>query len=105
MPINTQQLPSETSNDVVMIEEVHRPTRNNESIDITTVPKSSNNRSVSMEIDEILPGTSRSKPNPPSRVLTFHISLEKAIHTISCPEYNTLGNYQLIRYRKTFHLN
>lgn len=101
MPINTQQLPSETSNDVVMIEEVHRPTRNNESIDITTVPKSSNNRSVSMEIDEILPGTSRSKPNPPSRVLTFHISLEKAIHTISCPEYNTLGDLKRIIWEKT----
>lgn len=93
MPINTQQLPSETSNDVVMIEEVHRPNRNNDSIEITSVTKSlTNNRSTGMEIDEILPGTSRSKPNLPSRMLTFHITLDKTIHTITTSESSTLGN-------------
>lgn len=93
MPINTQQLPSETSNDVVMIEEVQRPNRHNDSIEITSITKSTNNRSTGMEIDEILPGTSRSKPNPPSRVLTFHITHDKSVHTINCLETNTLGKF------------
>ena len=89
MPINTQHLPSEASNDVVMIEEVHGP-RNSDSPEITCISKTINS-STSMEIDESLPGTSRPRPTPPPRVLTFHITHDEAVHTINCLETCTLG--------------
>ena len=91
MPINTQQLPSEASNDVVMVEEVQGPNRNSDSPEITCVKKKTNNSSTSMEVDESLPGTSRPKPIPPPRVLTFHITHDKTVHTINLLESSTLG--------------
>ncbi|XP_033213036.1 FAS-associated factor 1 [Belonocnema kinseyi] len=99
MPINTQHLPSEAGNDVVMIEEVQGP-RNSDSPEITCVSRTINT-STSMEIDESLPGTSRPKPVPPPRVLTFHITHDKTVHKILSLESCTLGDLKLSIWEKT----
>jgi len=92
MPQTTQQLPSEMTPDIEMVEEIKVTPRSSSSSKLQTVQNSKNTGAVKADIVEnAKPGTSRPKSCMKNRTLTFHINYLDNVYKINISDVSTLS--------------
>lgn len=94
MPRGTQQLPSEMTPDIEMVEEIKATPRSSSSSKLQTAQSS---RKIATRVDIIesaKPGTSRSKSCMRNRTLTFHINYLDTVYKINLSELSTLSKWR-----------
>lgn len=89
MPHGTQQLPSEISPDIEMIEEIERMPHSS-TLSSQTVCTSKNNSKVDV-VENSKPGTSKPKSCVRGRTLTFHIIHLNNEYEINLSEQSSLS--------------
>lgn len=97
MPRGTQQLPSEMTPDIEMVEEIKATPRSSSSSKLQVAQNSKKIGTIKADIIESAkPGTSRPKSCMRNRMLTFHLNYLDNVYKINLPELSTLskcGNY------------
>lgn len=94
MPQTTQQLPSEMTPDIEMVEEI-KVTPRSSSSKLQVVQNSKKTASTKADVVEnAKPGTSRPKSCMKNRTLTFHINYLDNVHKINLSELSTLSKYR-----------
>lgn len=84
MPRGTQQLPSERSPDIEMIEEIERtPLSSSSSSQSVQETKSNSKMDV---VENSKPGTSKPKNCGKARMITFHVNYLGVVHEIKLSE-------------------
>jgi hypothetical protein len=92
MPRGTQQLPSEMTPDIEMVEEIKAIPRSSSS----KLQTSQSSRKIATKADAIenaKPGTSRPKSCMKNRTLTFHINYLDNVYKIHLSELSTLSKW------------
>lgn len=91
MPQTTQQLPSEMTPDIEMVEEIKVTPRSSTS-KLQMVQNAKNTGVVKADVVESAkPGTSRPKSCMKNRTLTFHINYLDNVYKINLSELSTLS--------------
>jgi len=99
MPQTTQQLPSEMTPDIEMVEEI-KVTPRSSSSKLQTVQNSKNTGAIKTDIVEnAKPGTSRPKSCMKNRTLTFHINYLDNVYKINISDLSTLSKCRLLIFR------
>ncbi|XP_076245106.1 fas associated factor casp isoform X2 [Calliopsis andreniformis] len=102
VPKATQQLPSEMSPDIEMIEEIKRtPQLSSPSFHIAQESKSTSKMDVVENSIAGLPGTSKPKNCGKARIITFHVHYLSTVHEIKLPEYSSLRDLKCLICEKT----
>lgn len=100
MPQTTQQLPSEMTPDIEMVEEIKVTPRSSTS-KLQTMQNSKKTGAVKTDVAESAkPGTSRPKSCMKNRTLTFHINYLDNVHKINLSELSTLSKCRLSIFRQ-----
>lgn len=100
MPQTTQQLPSEMTPDIEMVEEIKVTPRSASSSKLQVVQNSKKTGPAKADVVESAkPGTSRPKSCMKNRTLTFHINYLDNVHKINLSELSTLSKYRLSIFR------
>ncbi|KAL6264814.1 hypothetical protein P5V15_004909 [Pogonomyrmex californicus] len=101
MPQTTQQLPSEMTPDIEMVEEI-KVTPRSSSSKLQAVQNSKKTVTAKADIVEnAKPGTSRSKSCMKNRILTFHINYLDNIYKLNLSELSTLRDLKQFIWYKT----
>ncbi|XP_071557811.1 FAS-associated factor 1 isoform X2 [Temnothorax nylanderi] len=101
MPQTTQQLPSEITPDIEMVEEIKVTPRSSTS-KLQTVQNSNKPGAVKADVVEnAKPGTSRPKSCMKNRTLTFHINYLDNVYKINLSELSTLRELKQFIWCKT----
>ena len=99
MPRGTQQLPSEMSPDIEMIEEIERMPHSSSSTSQTVhEPKANSKMDV---VENSKPGTSKPKNCAKGRMLTFHVNYLSTVYKINLPEFSCLRDLKQLIWEKT----
>lgn len=93
MPQGTQQLPSEMTSDIEMVEEIKITPHSS----LTKQQTAQNSKKIGTTkadvIENAKPGTSRPKSCMRNRTLTFHINYLDNVYKINLSELSTLSKY------------
>ncbi|XP_078048361.1 fas associated factor casp isoform X2 [Augochlora pura] len=100
MPSDTQQLPSEMSPDIEMIEEIERMPHSSSSSASQTVNDTENSTKVDV-IENSKPGTSKYKNFTRARTLTFCINYLSNVHIINIPESSSVRDLKQLIWERT----
>jgi len=92
MPQGTQQLPSEMTSDIEMVEEI-KVTPHSSSSKQQTAQNSKKIGTKADIVESAKPGTSRPKSCMRNRTLTFHINYLDNVYKINLSELSTLSKY------------
>lgn len=92
---STQQLPSEISPDIEMIEEIERMPQSHSFSSQTNCD--SKNNSIMEVTENSKPGTSKSKTCERERTLTFHVNHLNNEYEINLSEFSSLSKYFIIK--------
>lgn len=96
MPQGTQQLPSEMTPDIEMVEEI-KVIPHSSSTKLQTAQSSKKIETTKADVVEnAKPGTSRPKSCMRNRTLTFHINYLDNVHNINLSELSTLSKCKLL---------
>nr|XP_033341145.1 FAS-associated factor 1 isoform X1 [Megalopta genalis] len=100
MPSDTQQLPSEMSPDIEMIEEIERMPHSSSSSASQTVNDTKNSTKVDV-IENSKPGTSKYKNYARARTLTFCVNYLSNVHIINIPESSSVRDLKQLIWERT----
>ncbi|XP_029675208.1 FAS-associated factor 1-like [Formica exsecta] len=102
MPQGTQQLPSEMTSDVEMIEEIKVTPHSSSSSKLHTAQSSKKIGTTKADaVESAKPGTSRPKSCMRNRTLTFHINYLDNVYKINLSELSTLKDLKQFIWYKT----
>lgn len=102
MPQTTQQLPSEMTPDIEMVEEIKVTPRSSTS-KLQTMQNSKKTGAVKTDMAEnAKPGTSRPKSCMKNRTLTFHVNYLDNVYKINLSELSTLSKCEFYIYISIF---
>ncbi|XP_053989216.1 FAS-associated factor 1 isoform X1 [Hylaeus anthracinus] len=99
IPRGTQQLPSEMSPDIEMIEEIERMPHSSSSMS-QTVHESKSNLKMDV-VENSKPGTSKPKNCAKGRTLTFRINYLNNLYTINLSEFSSLRDLKQLIWEQT----